>query len=66
MSAEEIVARFRAGEIGSKEEATRLLVAGILREKIHLGSPTLTRRICDQLEEDPALRSALERLWRRK
>ena len=61
---EDLLQQLRTGQIASKEEATRRLVAGILRERIRLESRVLTKRICDQLQADPAIRGALERLWR--
>ena len=61
---EDLVRQLRSGQIASKEEATRRLVADILRERIRMESRALTNRICDQLQSDPAIRRALERLWR--
>lgn len=59
----DIVSQLKAGVIKSREEATRTLVADILKEKVKLKSRLLTNRIAGQLEDDPRLSQALERLW---
>ena len=61
--AEQIVRQLRCGQISSKEEATRQLVAGILREKVRIDSTVLTQKICEQLQTDPLIHRALDRLW---
>ena len=38
-------------------------VADILREKVRLQSKALTQKISDQLQNDPRINQALERLW---
>jgi hypothetical protein len=58
-----IARQLRAGEIASKQEAARLLVAEVLKEKLRLKSKVLTKRIADQLQDDPRLSQVLERLW---
>ena len=59
----DIARQLRSGQIKSKEEATRKLVADILREKVRLQSKALTQKISDQLQDDPRINQALERLW---
>ena len=59
----ELARQLRAGEISSKEEATRRLVADILREKLRMQSRALTSKVADALQDDPRLSQALERLW---
>jgi hypothetical protein len=59
----DIARQLKAGTIKTKEEATRKLVADILREKVRLQSKALTQKIADQLKDDPRLSQALERLW---
>lgn len=59
----DIARQLKAGQIKTKEEATRRLVADILREKVRLQSKSLTQKIADQLKDDPRLSQALERLW---
>ncbi|MBI3180731.1 MAG: hypothetical protein HYZ28_01165 [Myxococcales bacterium] len=59
----DIARQLRAGQIKSKEEATKKLVAEVLRQKVRMQSKALTQRIADTLQEDPRLNQALERLW---
>jgi hypothetical protein len=59
----DIARQLKTGQIKSKEEATRKLVADILREKVRMQSRALTQKIADQLRDDPRLSQALERLW---
>ncbi len=59
----DIARQLKSGQIKSKEEATKKLVADILREKVRLQSAALTQRISDQLQNDPRINQALERLW---
>lgn len=59
----DIARQLKAGQIKTKEEATRKLVSDILREKVRLQSAALTQKIADQLKDDPRLSQALERLW---
>ena len=61
----DIVRQLRAGEIKTREEATRKLVAQVLREKVRMQSKALTQKIADSLQDDPRLNQALERLWSR-
>lgn len=58
-----IARQLKAGQIASKEEATKKLVADILKEKLRMQSKALTQRIADTLQDDPRLNQALERLW---
>lgn len=59
----DIARQLKSGQIKSKEEATKKLVADILREKVRLQSKALTQKISDQLQNDPRINQALERLW---
>lgn len=59
----EIARQLKSGQLKSREEATRKLVAEILREKLRLQSKALTQKIADALQDDPRLNQALERLW---
>jgi len=63
LRAAEIARQFRDGAIKTKEEATRHLVANILREIVHTSSKTLTDKIAQEIEGDPRLRETLERIW---
>jgi hypothetical protein len=59
----DIARQLKTGQIKTKEEATRKLVADILREKVRMQSKALTARISETLTDDPRLQQALERLW---
>jgi hypothetical protein len=59
----ELARKLRSGEISSKEEATKQLIAEILKEKLRMQSQGLTSRIADALVDDPRLSQALDRLW---
>ena len=59
----DIARQLRSGQIASKDEAAKKLVADILREKLRMQSKALTRKIADALQDDPRLNQALERLW---
>lgn len=59
----EIARQLKSGEIKSREEATRMLVAEVLKEKVRMSSKALSSKIADQLQDDPRLSKALERLW---
>ncbi|MFZ5469602.1 MAG: hypothetical protein ACOZIN_09210 [Myxococcota bacterium] len=59
----DIARLLKSGQIKSKEEATKKLVAEVLREKVRMQSRALTDRIADTLQDDPRLTQALERLW---
>ena len=59
----DIARQLKSGQIKTKEEATRKLVADILREKVRMQSKALTARISESLTDDPRLQRALERLW---
>ncbi len=58
-----IAKALKAGEIASKAEAAQKLVAGILKERLRIGSKSLSRKIADHLQEDPRLSQTLDRLW---
>lgn len=59
----DIARQLKNGQIKTKEEATKKLVADILKEKVRLQSKALTQKITDQLGDDPRIANALERLW---
>jgi len=58
-----IAKQLKNGDFKSKEEATRKLVAEVLKEKLRMKSAALTSRIAEALRDDPRLNQALERLW---
>jgi hypothetical protein len=58
-----IAKQLKNGGFKNKEEATRQLVAEVLKEKLHMKSSTLSAKIADALQEDPRLNQVLERLW---
>lgn len=59
----EIARQLKGGQLKSKEEAAKKLVGEILREKLRMQSKALTDKIAAQLQDDPRLSQALERLW---
>ena len=59
----DIARQLKSGQIKTKEEATKKLVADILKEKVRMQSRALTQKIADTLTDDPRLNQALERLW---
>jgi hypothetical protein len=59
----ELARQLKAGQITSKEEATKRLVADLLRDKLRMKSKALTDKIAESLQDDPRLSQALERLW---
>src|SRR5581483_3164505 len=59
----DIARMLKAGQIKTKEEATKKLVANILRDKVRTQSKALTDKIASELQGDPRLSQALERLW---
>jgi hypothetical protein len=61
----DIARMLKAGQIKTKAEATKKLVANILRDKVRTQSKALTDKIASELEGDPRLSQALERLWKR-
>ena len=58
-----IAKQLKNGGFKSKEDATRSLVAEVLKEKLHMKSSALSSKIADALQEDPRLNQVLERLW---
>ncbi len=58
-----IAKQLKNGQFKSKDEATRKLVAEVLKEKLRMKSEALSSRITDALMDDPRLNQALERLW---
>ena len=58
-----IAKQLKNGGFKNKEEATKQLVAEVLKEKLHMKSSTLSTKIADALQEDPRLNQVLERLW---
>lgn len=61
----ELMRQLKSGQLKSRDEATRKLVADILREKVRSQSKSLADRIVAQLKDDPRLNQTLERLWDR-
>ena len=61
----DLVRQLKTGQLKSRDEATKKLVADILREKVHTQSKKLTEKIFEQLKDDPRLNQTLERLWNR-
>ncbi|MBK7860067.1 MAG: hypothetical protein IPJ65_15915 [Archangiaceae bacterium] len=61
----DIARQLKSGLIKTKEEATKKLVANILKEKVRMQSKALTKKIAETLQDDPRLSQALERLWGR-
>lgn len=59
----DIARQLKSGQIKTKEEATKKLVADILKEKVRMQSKALTARISESITDDPRLQQALERLW---
>ncbi|MBM4783475.1 MAG: hypothetical protein GQE15_37845 [Archangiaceae bacterium] len=59
----DIARQMKAGQIKSRDEATKKLVQDILRDKVHTQSKHLTEKIVAQLKDDPRLAQTLERLW---
>lgn len=57
--------QLKAGQLKSRDEATKKLVADILRDKVRMQSKKLTERVVDQLQDDPRLKQTLERMWTR-
>lgn len=61
----ELARQLKAGQLKSREEATKKLVADILREKVRSQSKHLTEKVFQQLKDDPQLSQTLDRLWKR-
>lgn len=61
----DLVRQLKSGQLKSRDEATKKLVADILREKVRTQSKKLTDKIFEQLKDDPRLNQTLERLWDR-
>jgi hypothetical protein len=61
----DLVRQLKTGQLKSRDEATKKLVADILREKVRTQSKKLTEKIFEQLKDDPRLNQTLERLWNR-
>ncbi len=62
-SAMEIARQVKSGQIKTREEAARKLVADILKEKLRMQSKALTEKIAQSLQDDPRLTQTLERIW---
>lgn len=60
-----VAKQLKNGELKDRDEATKKLIADILREKLRMQSKALTSKIADALQEDPRLNQALERLWQK-
>ena len=63
--AKQIAKALKSGEISSKAEAAKKLVASILKERMAVQSKALEARIAEQLIEDPRLQQTLERIWQK-
>lgn len=63
--AKDIALALKSGEIVTKGEAARKLVAGILKERMKLHSKALGTKIAEQIQDDPRLARTLERIWQR-
>ncbi len=63
--ASQIARALKSGEIASKQEAARQLVAAVLKDKLDLKSQTLVSRVAEQMQEDPHLAQILERIWQK-
>ena len=61
----ELIRQLKAGELKSRDEATRRLVGDILRQKVRTQSKQLTDWIVQTLKDDPAKSRLLEQLWKR-
>lgn len=61
----ELVRQLATGQLTSREEASRKLIADILREKVNNQSKKLTDRIFEQLKDDPRFSQMFDRLWNR-
>ena len=59
----DIARQLKAGQLQSREEATKKFVSEVLKEKLRMQSKALTSKIADALQDDPRLNQALERLW---
>lgn len=59
----DIARQLKSGQIKTKEEATKKLVADILKEKVRMQSKALTQYITEHLEEDPLSKQILEQIW---
>ena len=59
----DIARQLKSGQLKSKEEATKKLVGDILRDKVRTQSKSLTDKIANQIQDDPRIHQALERLW---
>ncbi|MGC4120409.1 MAG: hypothetical protein QM765_38685 [Myxococcales bacterium] len=64
-SAKEIAAALKSGEIKSKADAARKLVASILKERMAVQSKALETLIAETLIDDPRLQQTLERIWQK-
>jgi hypothetical protein len=63
--ARQIARALKSGEIATKAEAARRLVAGILKDKLSIQSKVLEGHIAEAIAEDPRLQQTLERIWQR-
>lgn len=61
--AQAIAQQLKSGEISTRQEATKRFVAEVLKEKLKMKSKALTEKIAQQLEDDPRVNSALDRIW---
>jgi hypothetical protein len=59
----DLIRQLKSGQLKSRDEATRKLVADILREKVSSQSKQLADRIVEQLKDDPRVAKHIEHLW---
>ncbi|HEY3452292.1 MAG TPA: hypothetical protein VGK67_38460 [Myxococcales bacterium] len=64
-TAKEIAKALKSGEIKSKADAARKLVATILKERMAVQSKALETLIAEKLIDDPRLQQTLERIWQK-
>jgi len=63
--AKAIAKALKSGEIATRAEAAKKLVATILKERMAVQSKALEARIAEQLIDDPRLQQTLERIWQK-
>jgi hypothetical protein len=61
----DLARQLKEGQLKSREEATKKLVADILRDKVASKSKKLSQQVFEQLNDDPRLKQTLERMWSR-
>lgn len=61
----ELVRQLKSGELKSREEATKKLIADILKRKPRTTSKKIKEQVFGALADDPRLSKTLERMWDR-